>query len=224
MTSDSRPKLPVVAVFDFDGTITYRDTLIPFMIFTRGWFRFIWAVISNLSVILLYLMGKVSRQTTKETFIAALFGGIPMMQMNEWGTQYAESQIEAKIRPKTLERLRWHQTQGHRCILVSANLDIYLVPWGKLMKFEKVICSRVASDPKGNVSGRLIGDNCWGPEKKNQIEKYLGPRNGYLLYSYGDSQGDKEMLAMADYPFWKNSFPTEGDSSAGKDAVLRPHK
>ena len=87
------------------------------------------------------------------------------------------------------------------CVLISASIDAYLDPWSKLAGFDHVICSRLETTPAGNVTGRLVGLNCWGPEKVRRLEELFGPLKKYTLYAYGDSRGDKELLAGADYPF-----------------------
>lgn len=202
MNSQTENKLTTVAAFDFDGTISYRDTLVPFMIFTKGWLAFLWAVMRQLPALFLYLIGYMNRQTIKERFLTQLYRNTTETQLREWGLRYAREKLPSKIRPKALERIRWHQQQGHRCVIVSANLDIYLDFWAELMGFEKNLSTIVAFDHSGKATGRLVGANCWGREKKMRLENYLGPRAGYLLYAYGDSPGDYDLLKMADYPFY----------------------
>lgn len=202
MNTNSENKLPTIAAFDFDGTISYRDTLLPFIVYTRGWPRLIWAVIRHLPLLCGYTLGTQSRQEVKETFLKQLFQGIPLSKVREWGSAFAREKLPEKIRPAALERIQWHQKQGHRCILVSANLDVYLEFWAAQMGFEHTLCSIVAANSEGTVTGKLVGANCWGQEKIKRLNSFLGPRNRYLLYAYGDSLGDKEMLASADYPFY----------------------
>jgi phosphatidylglycerophosphatase C len=201
MTSDTENKLPTIAAFDFDGTLSYRDTLIPYLAYCRGWHRLIWAALIHLPALFGYLTGSVSRKEIKEIFLSQLLKGLPIAQLKEYGATFAQTHIHSNLRPKGIERLRWHQSKGHRCILVSANLNVNLESWAKEMGFEQLISSEVASDAAGNATGRLVGENCWGPEKRARLEKLLGPKSGYLLYAYGDSRGDQEMLELADFPF-----------------------
>lgn len=198
-------KLPVIAAFDFDGTLTYRDTLTPFFIYSRGFARLAWATIRHLPSLFGYVTGAVARKKIKEIYITALFKGIPLEQLRTWGDEFAAAYFEKCIKPEALERLRWHQSKGHTCLLVSANLDVQLDAWAKKLAFEKTICCNIAADAKGNATGLIAGENCWGPEKRNRLEKLLGPKKGYLLYAYGDTRGDHEMLELADYPFY-NKF------------------
>ena len=41
-------------------------------------------------------------------------------------------------------------------------------------------------------------DNCYGQEKVNRFLQVEPDRKSYVLYAYGDSSGDKEMIALAD--------------------------
>ncbi len=100
-----------------------------------------------------------------------------------------------------MTRLHWHQRQGHRCVLVSASMDIYLKPWAAAAGFDDVVCSTLEFHD-GRVTGRLAGGNCYGDEKARRLAQLLGEQD-YTLYAYGDSRGDKELLAMADYGYYR---------------------
>ncbi|MBZ0251782.1 MAG: HAD-IB family phosphatase, partial [Candidatus Methylomirabilis sp.] len=84
-------------------------------------------------------------------------------------------------------------------------LDLYLEPWGRKAGFDDVLCSRLALEG-GAPTGRLEGGNCFGPEKVARLARALGPLERYELYAYGDSRGDRELLAAAAHPFYK-TFP-----------------
>jgi HAD superfamily hydrolase (TIGR01490 family) len=194
---------PTVAAFDFDGTITFCDTLFPFLLYTSGTLR----TIKNISLVLPkltgYSLGIISRQQVKEAVIEQFFGHMPLEEVRKLGEKFAGESLPNYIKSKSLDKLHWHQEQGHRCILISASLDIYLEPWAKKMGFQDVICSKLKVNGHGLVTGQLQGSNCWGPEKKRRLIELLGPKDGYCLYAYGDSRGDKDILNLADYPFYR---------------------
>jgi hypothetical protein len=50
------------------------------------------------------------------------------------------------------------------------------------------------------LTGRLLGKNCYGPEKVQRLKTLLGSLEDYVIYTYGDSKGDRELLAIAQYP------------------------
>lgn len=195
--------LQVVATFDFDGTVTYKDTLLPFLIEIGGISKALGNLTRESPYLAGYVMGFVPRQKAKEAILTRYFQGMPIDQINDLGKKFASGKLNRLVRPEALQRIKWHQSQGHRCILISASLDVYLSPWSSQHGFQDIITSRLDVDFKGKATGRLIGANCWGPEKSRRLEELLGPRESYLLYVYGDSRGDKEILSMADYAFYR---------------------
>lgn len=196
---------PVVAAFDFDGTLTYRDSLLPFTIFVRGKWRTTWNLLLELPKLMGFVCKVTSRQTAKEGLLTRFFGGESVEQMHQWGESFAAHCLPLLLRPEAMERFHWHKEQGHRCVLVSASIDAYLTGWAKHVGFDDVICSRLEVTADQRITGRLVGLNCWGPEKTRRLEILLGPKTRYTLYAYGDSRGDQELLALADYPF-KRTF------------------
>jgi len=195
---------PVVAAFDFDGTITTRDTLLSFLFFVAGKKTTIRKLLKLTPNFILYLFKQSSRQHIKELILTNFFAGMPINQMSELGEAFAKSNAMKKlIRPDAKKKLEWHRRQKHLCILISASIDVYLEPWSILAGFDDLLCSKLEVDSADNVTGKLIGANCWGPQKKLLLDKLLGPRENYILYAYGDSRGDKEMLAHADHAFYR---------------------
>lgn len=198
----------IVAAFDFDGTITMRDTLLPFLIYSAGKAQAIKKLAKLSPKLLSYFFSITSRQEVKEHVLKRFFGGMPMSQLEELGEAFAKSDILKKlIYVNALKRLEWHKRQKHRCILVSASIDAYLRPWAKRVGFDDLICSKLEVDRLGVVTGSLEGKNCWGDEKSQRLEALLGPKEGYTLYAYGDSRGDHELLDLADHPFYRK-MPT----------------
>ncbi len=193
----------VIAAFDFDGTLTHGDTLFSFLRFTTGTSKTMLLLAAKLPLLVGYLFGKSSRQSTKEKVLKAFYSGMPLKTLQLLGEQFATQHLDSHLKPHAMERVRWHLSQGHRCILISASIDVYLDPWAKKHGFNDVICSEVESDSQGNVTGLLKGENCWGPEKTRRLEALLGPRDEYTLYAYGNSRGDQELLAMADHSFYR---------------------
>lgn len=192
---------PIIAAFDFDGTLTYHDSLFSFLYFVQGPLKTFYFLFLNLPYLAGYLIGGASRQETKERILATFFRGMPVEKFNAYGEAFAAGPLNGQLRPEALRRLKWHQKQGHRCILISASIATYLKPWGKAHGFSDVIASEPA-DVEGMVTGRLKGLNCWGPEKTRRLKELLGS-SPYVLYAYGDSRGDRELLELADYPFYK---------------------
>jgi phosphatidylglycerophosphatase C len=193
----------VVAAFDFDGTLTTRDSLIPFLLHHAGLPGFVHGMTSSAGVLLAYGLRMLRNDMAKERLLARFFAGSQLAELEQSGKQFARTGLPKLLRPDSLRRMQWHQQQGHRVVIVSASLDIYLKPWAETAGVNDVLCSSLARDDTGTVSGRLAGGNCFGPEKLNRLVDFLGDRSAFTLYAYGDSRGDRELLNSADYAFYR---------------------
>ena len=201
--STSQAEKPVVAAFDFDGTLTRRDTLLPFLLHTFG----IVAVVRHALILSPTLagcgLGKIDNGVAKERVLIRCLGGMRMADLQQHGDRFATYVLPGLLRDEALRRLEWHKLQGHRCVVVSASLELYVRPWAIKAGFDDVIATRLEVREGGKVTGRLSGANCFGIEKLERLANLLGARERYNLYAYGDSRGDKELLAYADFPYYR---------------------
>jgi len=202
MSEDEENK-PVVAAFDFDGTLTRRDTLLPFLLHVIGAAAVMRHGFILLPTLVGYGLGMIRNDVTKERVLTRSFSGTDMGVLRDKAAQFAEDKLPELIRPEASRRLDWHKKQGHRCIVVSASLDLYVQPWALKAGFNDVIASRLETLKDGHITGNLLGENCFGIEKVRRLEALLGSRSGYILYAYGDSRGDKELLSSADFAFYR---------------------
>ena len=119
------------------------------------------------------------------------------------------------IREAALRRLAWHKEQGHRCILISASIDVYLHPWAIDAGFDDVLGTQLEFDDEGVFTGRFAIEPCWGRAKVRRLESHLGALSDYTMYAYGDSRGDVDLLTVADH-----GFLVRGEFELG----TRPHE
>ncbi len=189
---------PNVAAFDFDGTLTYHDTLLSFLKADCQPLSALVKCLSSAPQMLGFVLGLTSRQAAKEALLTQFLSNTPCEACQEKAYHFAKSGLPHLLRPQAIERVRWHQERGDQCLIVSANLGIYLRPWAVSEGFSSVIASELEVSPEGLLTGHLAAPNCWGPEKVKRLEQLLGPRESYYLYAYGDSRGDRELLDYAD--------------------------
>jgi len=103
------------------------------------------------------------------------------------------------ISPELRERLAWHRSRAHEIVIVSASLEVYLLEVARVLPIDCVLSTRLEVDEQGRCTGRMLGANCRGPEKAARLTAHLGD-GGRLLWAYGNSRGDDEMLALARHP------------------------
>jgi phosphatidylglycerophosphatase C len=186
-----------VAAFDFDGTLVAGDSLPRFLARVLGRRTFTQALVrAGPAMVSAYRRG--GRDGSKAAMLERTLSGQPSAYVAEVGTVFGAALAE-RIRPAMIERMEWHDRQGHRRVLVSASLAVYLEPFGRLTGFHDVIATQLATDGDGRLTGRLHGPNVRAHQKAVRLSELLGPQPGEM-WAYGDSAGDREMLAMADHP------------------------
>ena len=194
---------PVVAVFDFDGTLTYRDTLRPFLLHVVGLNYFVCNAFVLLPTLAAYGLGIIRNDVAKQRVLGQFFAGMHIDTLRGKATEFAEHQLPGLIRSEAARRFDWHKQQGHRCIVISASLELYVRHWALSKGFDDVLATQLETRQDGSVSGKLLGENCFGSEKVKRLDALLGARSNYILYAYGDSRGDKELLSVADYAYYR---------------------
>jgi phosphatidylglycerophosphatase C len=196
----------VVAAFDFDGTVTDRDTLVPFLVLGFGRARVI-AVFAALAVTGLgVLLRLVTIDEFKVRVLRRLVAGVPAQRLRALGPVHARA-ITPWLRPSALHRIAWHRARGDVLVLVSSTLDVYLRHVGAELGFDVVLSSRLqvrrGADGVARFDGELDGADCTGPEKLRRLAALVGDLSTVELHAYGDSAGDAALLAAADHAHFR---------------------
>ncbi len=195
-----------VAAFDFDGTLTRADTLLPFMIFSLGWLGFLRATVLSLPWLLGYALRLMSNHRAKARLLQVGFSGQSSDRMALKADQFVKQALPDQWQAWTLEKLLEHQRLGHRCLIVSASPSLYMHAVGLSLGLETVLCTEM-EQRNGVYTGNLATPNCHGQEKVQRLQAWLdktyGPQNTPALHAYGDTSGDKPMLRMADLAWYR---------------------
>jgi len=190
-----------LALFDFDGTITRKDTLIDFMVFALGRPAAFRILVRLLPASVAFARKKISNQEYKETFLTYAYRGRTVDELEKIAVRYASVRIPALVRPGAREELDRHKAGGHDIFLVSASASLWLKDWCRAEEIG-LICSELEEND-GRLTGRLAGKNCRGPEKVVRIRQRIDLECYGKIHAYGDSSGDTEMLAMAHEPHYR---------------------
>ncbi len=190
-----------VAVFDFDGTLTSKNTTLSFLHYADPR-RFYLMMPILVPILLLYLTNMITIDQLNRGLCHFFFKGKSKARLCEIGRDFALNKLPAYVRAEAMLKLKEHQENSHPCILATAAYDLYIKAWGDLHGFSEVLCTEIACDGRGNLTGKLKGVSCYGPEKVNRIKQIL-PEFDAIIYAYGDSKGDKEMLNFATYSFYR---------------------
>lgn len=201
MATQSQFPVParVIAAFDFDGTLTQRDTFVPFLAHL-SWTRLLGALLQATPALTGFAVRLRSNEYAKMALCRAALKGRSRAELAHVARAWVHT---IPLRPTLVERLRWHQQRGDHCVLVSASPDIYLEEVSRYLGFDDLICTRMAVDGQGRLTGGFDGANCWGPEKMRRLIERFGSQDQYELHAYGDSRGDQWMIDAAQHAWYR---------------------
>ena len=190
-----------LAIFDFDGTITVHDTLLEFIRFYSGTFKFFIGFMLATPVIVLSKLKVVPNWRAKETVLTWFFKNESVDAFNTKGKYFWTTKTPPVIRPKALQEINQYLQSGARVIVVSASAENWVKPWCDAVGVE-CIATRLET-VSGTLTGKIAGKNCYGPEKVQRIKETLDLREYQHIVVYGDSAGDREMLALGNEKYYK---------------------
>ena len=188
-----------LALFDFDGTLTTRDTMFVFLEHVVGRPKLFLALVVLSPVLVAMKLGVVRPATAKGLLLGWLLGRRSQSELESLA-QSLVPQLETLIRPEGRTRLFWHRDQGHTVRIVSASLDLWVGPWAAAHGI--ALLATPTSWVEGRFAG-LGGPNCNHDEKVRRVDADVD-RSGFdVVHAYGDTSGDRPMLAIADHAHFK---------------------
>jgi phosphatidylglycerophosphatase C len=186
---------PLVA-FDFDGTLTSRDSFTAFLRWRFGARAYAAGMLALAPFAARYVLDR-DRGRLKAAATQRFLGGMPRAELEAWAQTFASEQGRALLRPDALRAWRRWQSDGARLVIVTASPETIVGPIARGLGADLLLGTRLAFDAAGRVTGDFEGENCRGPEKVRRLREAFGGELR-LEAAYGDTDGDKEMLALAE--------------------------
>jgi len=192
-----------LALFDFDGTVTFRDSFTGFIKYAVGQKRFYLGVICLIPFFAGFLLGFIPAWCAKELMSIFFFGGRDAHKLEELASKYSREELPKIVRKIARERIEWHKQQGDTIVIVSASIELWLKDWCEAQ--HAVLMATKLEVKDGRISGRFLTKSCNGKEKVRRIEEHFNLSEFDCIYAYGDRPGDRPMLAIANkcYYRWK---------------------
>ena len=179
--------------FDFDGTLTTRDTLIAFIRYACGTSRFLLGFLLHAPLLVLMKLRLYSNGKAKQRLFSWFFRGMPIETFDALCQSFASTHRHL-LRPETVRLLQQALSEGSEVLIVSASIDNWVQPFFPAV----TVLGTQIEVIDGRLSGRFLTPNCYGQEKVRRILALHPDRSAYRLTAYGDSRGDRELLAFAD--------------------------
>jgi phosphatidylglycerophosphatase C len=187
---------PVLVAFDFDGTLTVRDSFMAFLRWRAGGFGYFVGMVRLFPAAFAYLFHR-RRGVIKAAAVKVFLKGVSRTKLEADAKAFAEYIAPVMFRPDALATWRRWRAKGARPIIVTASPDILVAPFARGLGCDTLIGTELAFDSKDCLTGALLGPNCRGPEKVRRLQQVFGV-DVALAAAYGDTAGDREMIAMAD--------------------------
>jgi phosphatidylglycerophosphatase C len=200
-----------VAAFDLDGTLTRRDTVVPFVASLRGWPRVSATLATRWQDVAAAAVAGMRRDQAKAALVATL-AGVPERDLREAGERYAARVFSRSMRADVVAQLLRHQRRSHEVILVSAGLDAYVRPLADHLGVDAVYATRLEIGDDGCCTGSLDGPNVRGSEKVRCLARHLAGDHAEV-WAYGNSADDRPLRAAADHPVLGGRAPRPPDTT-----------
>ena len=204
----SRENMQVhVAAFDFDGTLTRHDTLIPFLWSSLGPLKFASCLVRSAPWLLAYTFKLISNHKAKARLLEVSLKGWTEYQARQHADHFVRHKLPHMWHAEGMHELTQHQRAGHATLLVSASPSIYMQQVAKRLGVNGLLCTTLQITSDGMYTGKLLGPNCHGAEKVHRLQdwlaKHTAPEQDVVLHAYGDTRGDWPMLAMAQRAWYR---------------------
>ncbi len=190
-------RLNNLALFDFDGTITTKDTLIEFIKYVVGDRTYLTGMAKNLPMLLAFKLKLIPNDVAKKRLLYYFFKDISESRLKEMAKKYSLTTIDKITKQSALKKIEWHKDRGDRVVVVSASMECWIKPWCDREEIELISTKLKFKDEK--FIGDFDGKNCHGQEKANKIIQSIDLDYYDSIYAYGDSNGDRQMLELATY-------------------------
>ena len=195
----------VLSVFDFDGTLTRHDSFVPFLRFAFGRQEFSRKMLRLAVPGLRFLTRRLNRDELKAQLISTFLTGVE----EEWVQQKAEDFSKVfwtrLMRPAGLRAVATEVESGAVVTLCSASPALVLQPFADRLGIKLIGTELEVVD--GLLTGYITGNNCRCENKVLRLEAVYGPLSQYRLRAWGDTRGDRELLAAAQDAHWRHFHP-----------------
>lgn len=185
---------PIVA-FDFDGTLTVRDSFTAFLRWRAGPLRYARGMARLAPAALAYGVHK-DRGRIKAAAAAEFLKGVTKADLEADASRFAAELSGELMRPDAVATWRAWRDQPVRLVIVTASPDVVVAPFAHGLGADQLIGTELAYDAEGRVTGAFATPNCRDDEKLVRLRAAFGP-DIEIRAAYGDTDGDRAMLAAA---------------------------
>lgn len=188
----------VIVAFDFDGTLTIRDSFTDFLRWRAGPGAWALGLVKLAPALAAYAKDR-DRGRIKAASVREFLLGVNRQTLEAEAAAFADDIWPRFMRPDALEVWNaWGERGAHR-VIVTASPTTTVAPFARKLGAEALLGTEFVFDADDRITGDFAGPNCRGQEKVRRLKAAYG-EDMTLTAGYGDTSGDTEMLAMAQQP------------------------
>lgn len=190
-----------IYAFDFDGTLTTRDTLIEFIRYAKGDARTFLGFALHAPILVLMKLHLYPNWKAKQRIFAWFFKGMTIERFDQTCQSFAKERQDL-LRKDGQDILSQATKQG-KVLIVSASIDNWVRPFfAKYTQNIDISCTRI-DVRDGKLTGKFLTKNCYGTEKVKRLKHHYPFRESYRLVAMGDSKGDHALIEEADTAYFR---------------------
>ncbi|MBV6879957.1 HAD-IB family hydrolase [Epilithonimonas ginsengisoli] len=181
-------------LFDFDGTLTYKDTMFLFLKFYNP-AKYSIQFLKHVPLFILLKLKLANSEAVKKSFISSILKGESRYNIDKKAKLFFDENYPSLIRENASDFINNIDREHTESYIVSASLDIWVQPFAE--KFNMTLLATKAEFKDDVFTGKFIGKNCNKDEKVCRIEAELGDKKFDKIIAFGDTSGDKPMFKFA---------------------------
>lgn len=188
-------KYQTIVFFDFDGTITSKDTLQEMLIYIKGSRNYYLGLLYLSPILLAYKLRLLPNYKAKRILLTFFLKGLDEITFNNYCKEFVCTHLSKLIRTKAVEEIKKHIKNDHKVVVVSASPENWVALWCHQYDIDCIATKLEVCNSK--LTGNLYGKNCHGIEKVDRIKSIYDLSKFESIIAYGDTNGDKPMLKLA---------------------------
>lgn len=193
--------VPPVVAFDFDGTLTVKDSYTAFLKWRTPKGAWILGGLKLIPAALAYLVHR-DRGRIKAAATKVYLAGVGRERLEADARAFAALHSRSLLRPDAVIAWKRWRKERVRLVIVTASPDLVVAPFARGLGADDLLGTPLHFDERDRVSGAFASPNCRGSEKVERLRAAFGP-DLRVRAAYGDTSGDTEMLAIAEEPYFR---------------------
>ena len=203
-----------VYAFDFDGTLTKKDTFLAFIEYAKGYGKTFWGFFLFSPILILMKLRLFPNWKAKQMVFSWFYKGMNINEFNQNRHEFADRN-QRIIRTEGWDTIRKALANGEQVIIITASIENWVKPFFKEFGNQIKVEGTKIDVRINQITGQFLTQNCYGVEKTKRLKEVFPYRQAYELIAFGDSDGDRYLLNEADESHYK-PFRNEKTDKTGE--------